>query len=182
MWQISQAEELMERSRSLQVGADVAENQLHVLNERWCGTRDSSLSSNLQGTVDIIFTCHMFLFNANGFRASRRLEVEFILSNNKLMEKSAVLFYDGERAIGIQQTMRGFGYLGEPGRNVENRFVMSSRSPDGKYKNFILKEDSTLGPEQRERDWQLQLACLWSHKECKDPARVPPNEMWSVGK
>jgi hypothetical protein len=166
-----EATKLFRETRDFEVGKEMTADQLKRMEARWCGTRDFSQNPNQPGTKDLIFRCQVLHLNLSGFAATTELHLDLTLNGRRLVRKSAILFYDGvpyfgSRGISITQSKRGFGYQGMPDESVPNRWRDGTRFEDGSYKGFMLREDDTLSAEQRKKDWNLNLRCMWTERAC----------------
>ena len=171
LWQYREATKLLEVTRDFEVGKEMTADQLKRMEARWCGTRDFGSDPNAPGTQYLIFKCRVLHLNLSGFAASTDLIFNLSFDGRRLVRKSAILFYDGvpyfgSRAISITQSKRGFGYQGMPDESIPSRWRDGTRFEDGSYKGFMLREDDTLSAEQRKKDWNLNLRCMWTESAC----------------
>ena len=114
------------------------------------------------------FQCRVHYLGSAGLKY-RQLLFSFVLRDTTLLSKSAVIFYDNNRAIGVEQSVREFDYAASPDPSNPNRRYEVVKYSDGSTKSAVLTEDDTISVEQRRKDWNLNLGCLWNGKNCVLP-------------
>ena len=168
------ATRFFEEAAGFTVGENLSTEQIRTIDSQPCRSEGSSQNERglgSKGTVstkEMGFQCRVHYLGYPGLK-SRTLLFNFVLKDTTLLSKSALIFYDNNRAIGVTQRVRELDYAASPDPSNPNRRYEVVKYSDVSTKSAVLTEDDTVSVEHRRKDWNLNLWCLWNGRNCVLP-------------
>jgi len=166
------ATRFFEETAGFTVDENLSPEQIRTIESQPCRPEGSSQNERALGSKGTVSTKEMgFQCRVHGYAGLkfRTLLFNFVLKDTTLLSKSAVIFYDSNRAIGVTQRVRELDYAASPDPSNPNRRYEVVKYSDVSTKSAVLTEDDTVSVEHRRKDWNLNLWCLWNGRNCVLP-------------